>query len=74
MANYDYMLICPSCGRRDLNLLNYSGLMMIREDLALFTMDCPNCNEKVSSIQAIPPMLQEEVRTVAAEIGAGMGC
>lgn len=73
MANYGYMLDCPSCGMRDLNLLNYSALMVIRNDLGLFTMTCPNCSQKVSSIQPIPPELAEEVMEVAAEIGAGMG-
>ena len=73
MANYDYMMVCPNCGMRDLNLLNYSGLMLIRKDLGLFTMDCPNCNEKVSSVQALPKELEEEVRSVALELGAGMG-
>ena len=74
MANYDYMMVCPTCGRRDLNLLNYSGLMVIRRDLGLFTMDCPSCDAKVSSIQPIPKELVGEVERVAAEIGAGMGC
>lgn len=73
MANYDYMMVCPHCGMRDLNLLNYSGLMVIRPDLGLFTIDCPNCNEKVSSIQPIPDELMREVVEVADEIGAGMG-
>ena len=74
MANYDYMMVCPTCGRMDLNLLNYSGLMMIRSDLGLFTMDCPNCSAKVSSVQPIPAELKEEVRQIADSIGAGMGC
>lgn len=73
MANYDYMMVCPNCGMRDLNLLNYSGLMVIRPDLGLFTMDCPNCNEKISSIQPIPEELMGEVTSIADEIGAGMG-
>ena len=41
MANYGYMLDCPACGVRDLNLLNYTGLMVIRSDLGLFTLTCP---------------------------------
>lgn len=73
MANYGYMLDCPTCGMRDLNLLNYSALMVIRKDLGLFTMTCPNCSQKVSSIQSIPPELREEVEEVAVQIGAGMG-
>lgn len=73
MANYGYILDCPSCGMHDLNLLNYSALMVIRKDLGLFTMTCPNCSQKVSSIQSIPPELKEEVDQAALEIGAGMG-
>ena len=73
MANYGYMLDCPACGVRDLNLLNYTGLMVIRSDLGLFTLTCPNCSQKISSIQPIPEELASEVREAAAEIGAGMG-
>lgn len=73
MANYGYILDCPSCGMHDLNLLNYSALMVIRKDLGLFTMTCTNCSQKVSSIQPIPPELQEEVEQAAMQIGAGMG-
>lgn len=73
MANYGYMLDCPTCGMRDLNLLNYSALMVIRRGLGLFTMTCPNCSQKVSSIQPIPEELNDEIRAVSAEIGAGMG-
>ncbi len=73
MANYNYILECPSCGVRDLNMLNFSGLMLIRKDLGLFTLACPNCNQKISSIQPIPPELREEVEEAAREVGAGMG-
>lgn len=73
MANYDYMLVCPNCGMRDLNLLNYGSLMVIRRDLGLFTIPCPNCGNRVSSIQPIPEELKGEIELAAAEIGAGMG-
>ncbi len=73
MAKYDYMMTCPHCGVRDLNLLNYNSLMVLREDLGLFTIACPNCGERVSSIQSIPKELQPEINLAAAEIGAGMG-
>ena len=73
MANYNYLLKCPSCKESNLNLLNYSGLMLVREDLGLFTLTCPSCNQKVSSIQPIPPELRGEVEQAAREIGAGMG-
>ncbi len=73
MANYDYMMICPGCGVRDLNLLNYTSLMVIREDIGLFTLTCPNCNEKVSSIQPIPIELFPEVEEAAIKVNAGMG-
>lgn len=72
MANYDYMLVCPSCGVRDLNLLNYRSLMVLRRDLGLFSLACPSCGNKVSSIQQIPPELTPEINQAAAEIHAGM--
>lgn len=73
MANYDHMLVCPRCGMRDLNLLNYSSLMVVRQDLGLFTIVCPNCSERVTSIQAVPDELACEIELAATEIGAGMG-
>lgn len=73
MANYEHMLVCPNCGMRDLNLLNYASLMVIRRDLGLFTIVCPNCSERVSSIQGIPDELVGEIELAATEIGAGMG-
>lgn len=70
MANYEYMLVCPKCGVRDVNLLNYLSLMVIKKDLGLFTVECPNCSEKVSSLQAIPTELEQEVKDIAVEIDA----
>ncbi len=73
MANYNYTMVCPGCGMRDLNLLNYNSLMMLRSDLGLFTITCPNCGSKVSSIQSVPAELIPEIEAVAAEVGAKMG-
>ncbi len=47
--------------------------MVVRADLALFTVRCPHCDAAVSSIQPIPLQLREEVRFAAIEVGAGMG-
>lgn len=66
-------MVCPSCGSAALNLFEYSSLMALRLDLGLFTIECPNCQAKVSSIQPIPLPLQKEVVRTASEVGAGMG-
>ncbi len=47
--------------------------MALRQDLGLFTVECPNCQSKISSIQPIPLQLQKEVVRVANEVNAGMG-
>ena len=66
-------MVCPSCGLSTLNLFEYSSLMALRQDLGLFTVECPNCQSKISSIQPIPLQLQKEVIRVANEVNAGMG-
>jgi C4-type Zn-finger protein len=68
------VIACPSCGQRNLDLMHYDSLMVLKPDLGLFTILCPNCKVKVSSIQPIPDELMPKVRTVAEEVGAGMGC
>lgn len=73
MANYDQIMVCPSCGTRDLNLLNYSSLLVLKEKVGLFTLLCPSCNVKVSSIQPIPDELDDTIAETAAMLHAGMG-
>ncbi len=48
-------------------------MMVLRADLAFFTLLCPQCGTKVSALQPIPLALREEVRFAAIEVGAGMG-
>lgn len=57
---------------RDLNLLNYNGLIVIRPNVGFFTLICPNCNARFSSIQPLPEEIIAEVNEVANEIDAGM--
>lgn len=66
-------LTCPSCGARDLDLRDYESMIVLRADLALFSLRCNHCASRISSIQPIPAALREEVRFAAIEIGAGMG-
>lgn len=67
------MLTCPSCGANDLDLRSYDSMMVLRSDLALFSIHCGHCAAKISTLQPIPPSLREEVRFAAIEVGAGMG-
>ena len=64
---------CPSCGERNLDVCTYDTMMVLSSDVALFTLRCPGCGARLSSVQTIPLALREEVRFAAIEVGAGMG-
>ena len=66
-------LSCPMCGQSDLDVCRYDSMMVLRSDVAMFTVTCPRCGASVSSVQTIPLALCEEVRFAAIEVGAGMG-
>jgi len=66
-------LTCPACGAENLDVRQYDSMMVLRKDTALFTLSCPKCSTKVSSVQSIPQELAEEVVFAADELGAGMG-
>ncbi|HIR00673.1 MAG TPA: UDP-N-acetylmuramoylalanyl-D-glutamate--2,6-diaminopimelate ligase [Candidatus Aveggerthella stercoripullorum] len=68
------ILKCPNCGETRFNLTDYDSMMVLRADVALFTLRCPGCGAHVSSLANIPADLREEVRFAAIETGAGMGC
>jgi 4-hydroxy-3-methylbut-2-en-1-yl diphosphate synthase IspG/GcpE len=67
------LLTCPSCGESDIDLLNYDSLMVLKPLLGLFTISCPHCSVKISTILPIPEELQPEIAYVAKEVDAGMG-
>ena len=64
---------CPACGSEKLDVRRYDAMMVVRADLALFTLRCPRCGAVVASMQRIPAELLDEVRFAAIEVGAGMG-
>ena len=66
-------ITCPACGASDLDVCCYDSMMVVRADLAMFTLRCPSCGAKVSSMQTIPSQLRDEVRFAAIEVGAGLG-
>ena len=53
-------------------MCTYDTMLVVRADLALFTLACPSCGAKVSTLQRIPLQLREEVRFAAIEVDAGM--
>ena len=55
-----------------MDVCRYESMMVVRADLAMFTLRCPHCKATVSSMQPIPPQLYEEVRFAALEVGAGV--
>lgn len=66
-------ITCPACGAHDLDVGHYESMMVLKTDVALFTLRCPHCSTVVSSVSTIPPHLREEVWFAAIELGAGMG-
>ncbi|MCI8424860.1 MAG: UDP-N-acetylmuramoylalanyl-D-glutamate--2,6-diaminopimelate ligase [Adlercreutzia sp.] len=66
-------LTCPACHGAELDVRTFDSMMVLRRDLALFTLTCPQCAARISSLQPIPPSLREEVQFAAIELGAGMG-
>ncbi len=74
MADYGKMMVCPACGMRDLDLQSYASLLVLRPHVGLFTLECPSCQAKVTSIQAIPTELDATVSEAAKKLNAGMGC
>lgn len=67
------MVKCPACGAGDVDVCGYDAMMVLRPDVALFTVRCPRCGASVSTMERIPLELREEVRFAAIEVGAGMG-
>lgn len=66
-------LTCPACGAKDIDVCSYESMMVLREDVALFTVRCPHCSTMVTSVSTIPLRLREEVWFAAIELDAGMG-
>ena len=66
-------LVCPSCGEIGIDVCKYKSMMVLRHDIALFSLECPSCGTRISALQPIPLALCEEIRCAALEVGAGMG-
>ena len=66
-------IACPACGASNLDISQYESMMVLKVDLALFTLHCPYCSSLVSSVHTIPSHLQKDVLYAAIELGAGMG-
>ena len=65
---------CPKCASTQIDVLDYESMVVLSRDHALFTVRCPACSTRVSTVQEIPLQLRESVRMAALEVGAGMGC
>lgn len=63
-------LACPSCSASHLDVRSSDSVMALKADLALFTLRCPTCGTRISSIQPIPDNLRAELRAAAVELGA----
>lgn len=67
------MVKCPACGTIGIDLCKYKSMMVLRKDVAMFTLRCPHCSETVSMVCTIPDALYDEVSFAAIEVDAGMG-
>ena len=66
-------LTCPACRASDVDVRHYDSMMVLSEDVALFSVVCPHCGAVASGVRPIPRELRDEVFTAALEVGAGMG-
>ncbi len=66
-------LQCPKCASRELDPRDFESMIVIARDCAMFTMRCPSCGTRVSSLQPIPAELHQLVLDAARSVGAGMG-
>ena len=64
---------CARCGSTEFDLHEFDTMMVLCEQLALFGLRCPRCDASVAAMCTIPPDMQDYVRAVALEVGAGMG-
>ncbi|WP_160212884.1 UDP-N-acetylmuramoylalanyl-D-glutamate--2,6-diaminopimelate ligase [Adlercreutzia aquisgranensis] len=63
---------CPSCRESTLDVTRYDSMMVLKSDVALFSLHCPACGARVSAIQSIPFSLRGQVAEAAAKVHAGM--
>ncbi len=66
-------MTCPACGATGIDVCQFESMMVLRIDLALFTLLCPHCENTISGIHRIPKQLREKVLFAAIEVDAGMG-
>lgn len=57
----DVLVKCPNCGIKDLDLRAYTSMMVLSNTQALFTVYCNHCNQTVSTVANIPPVLYPDV-------------
>lgn len=65
-------IACPTCRESTLDVTRFDSLMALKSDVALFSLRCPACGAKVSTIQSIPLSLRGQVAEAAAKVHAGM--
>lgn len=64
---------CPQCRAEGLDVHEYESMIVITESHALYTLRCPVCGARISSVRPIPQDMIDEVNYAAIEVGAGMG-
>lgn len=64
---------CARCSSTEFDLHDFETMMVLCEQLALFTLRCPYCGSHVAAVCVIPEDMLPMVRSAALEVGAGMG-
>ena len=63
-------LACPACSAAELDVRDCDSMMALNGNAALFTLCCPMCGARVSSIQPIPVEMRGELHEAAVRVGA----
>ena len=63
-------LACPACSASRLDMRDCESMMALRGNLALFSVRCPTCSARISTIQPIPVEMRGEFMAAAKKVGA----
>ena len=67
------VVTCETCGSTDFDLHDYCSIMVLSPERALFTLECPKCGTKVTTLSPIPQDMRSGIVAAARKMNAGMG-
>ncbi|MBR5258914.1 MAG: UDP-N-acetylmuramoylalanyl-D-glutamate--2,6-diaminopimelate ligase [Eggerthellaceae bacterium] len=63
-------LACPACSATTLDVHDCESMMALGANTALFSLRCPTCGARISSIQPVPADMHGELYDAAVRVGA----